>query len=120
MNTCIANELVAYLEGLRTDIAVTIPWELLHRWANATPLAVEHYAQLVRLWCDVWLQTSSASAPPVVHLYHTEAKLTLVRESTLDDPPAIALHDITGVESLAAPMPKFSKTGHRQTPPAQC
>jgi hypothetical protein len=57
INACATNELLAYLDNLRADIAVTIPWDVLHRWTGASSLAVEHYSQLQSLWNEVWRDT---------------------------------------------------------------
>ena len=39
----------------------------------------------------------AASAPLTVYIYHGAAKLTLVRETMQDDPPATALADLAGI-----------------------
>ena len=97
MNASATHEVLAALNELRASIAVSVPWEVLHRWAGSDPLTVEHYAQIEQLWGRVWQQADPASAPPTVYLYHGAAKLTLVRETTQDDPPAIALVDLAGI-----------------------
>jgi len=94
MNALPSDELLAALHALQTDIAVTIAWDVLYRWAGTSPLAVEHYAQIERQWGQVWQEAQSASEPPTVYLYHGAAKLTLVRTNTQEDPPAISLHDL--------------------------
>lgn len=94
MNALPSDELLAALLALQTDIAVTIAWDVLHLWAGAHPLAVEHYARIERLWGQVWQQAQPASEPPTVYLYHGATKLTLVRETTSGDFPAIALADL--------------------------
>lgn len=58
MSESAMNELRAALELLRTDIAVAIPWGVLHRFANTNPLDFEHYAQIEHLWNDVWRQAN--------------------------------------------------------------
>ena len=97
MNALPSDELLAALHALQTDIAVTITWDELHLWAGANPLAVEHYRQIEHLWRQVWQQAQPASEPPTVYLYHGAAKLTLVRETTSSDFPAIALADLAGI-----------------------
>ncbi len=94
MNTATTHELRFALRLLANDIAVSVPWDALHQWAGSNPLAVEHYAQLQGLWNEVWCEANRATPAPTVYLYHGPAKLTLVRESTLDDPPAVALQDL--------------------------
>ena len=88
------NEISAALNALTTDMAVSISWLVLYQWAGSNPLAVEHYAQLLGLWRQVWQGGNQGTPVPTVFLYHGTAKLTLVRENTLDDPPAVALHDL--------------------------
>ena len=82
------------LNALTADMAVSISWPTLYQWAGSNPLAVEHYAQLLGLWRQVWRGAREGAPVPTVFLYHGTAKLTLVRENTLDDPPAVALHDL--------------------------
>ncbi|QLQ01663.1 MAG: hypothetical protein HZY77_00985 [Thiobacillus sp.] len=94
MITTTIAELQSALRLLANDIAVSVPWDALHKWAGSNPLAVEHYAQLQGLWNEVWWEANRATPAPAVYLYHGSAKLTLVRESTLDDPPAVALQDL--------------------------
>ncbi len=88
------DEISAALNALTADMAVSISWPTLHQWAGRSPLAVEHYAQLLRHWKHVWRSAREGTPVPTVFLYHGAAKLTLVRENTLDDPPAVALHDL--------------------------
>ncbi len=88
------DEISAALNALTADMAVSISWPTLHQWAGRSPLAVEHYAQLLRHWKQVWRSAREGTPVPTVFLYHGAAKLTLVRENTLDDPPAVALHDL--------------------------
>ena len=91
------NEISAALNALTADMAVSISWPTLHQWADSSPLAVEHYARLLRLWKQVWQSASQGKPVPTVFLYHGAAKLTLVRENNLDDPPAVALQDLANV-----------------------
>ena len=88
------DEISAALNALTADMAVSISWPTLYQWAGSSPLAVEHYAQLLGLWRQVWQGGNQGTPVPTVFLYHGTAKLTLVRENTLDDPPAVALHDL--------------------------
>lgn len=104
MNASATHEVLAALSELRASIAVSIPWEVLHRWAGSDPLTVEHYAQIEQLWGRVWQQADPASAPPTAYLYHGAAKLTLVRETTQEDPPAIALADLAALASPECPQ----------------
>lgn len=97
MNEHILNELNDTLSTLRTDIAIAIPWDTLHRWFGAAPLDLRHYAEIHRQWAQVWHQAVENHPIPTVYLYHGAEKLTLVRETTPDDPPAIALHDLASV-----------------------
>ena len=99
MTTPATPELLTALRALQTEIAVTIPWDVLHRWANVNPLTVGHYAEIECLWTRVWEESRPQSEPPTVHLYHGAAKLTLVRETTQEDPPAIALTDLAGIST---------------------
>ena len=94
MITTTIAELQSALRLLANDIAVTVPWDALNQWAGSNPLAVEHYAQLQGLWNEVWCEANRATPAPTVYLYHGAAKLTLVREGTIDDPPAVALQDL--------------------------
>ena len=94
MNEHSLNELGDALSTLRTDIAVAIPWNALYRWFGANRLAPPHYADVNRLWAQTWLHAGESRPVPTVYLYHGADKLTLVRETTLDDVPAIALHDL--------------------------
>ena len=91
------DEISAALNALTADMAVSISWPTLYQWAGSSPLAVEHYAQLLRLWEQVWQGAREGTSVPTVFLYHGAAKLTLVRENTLDDPPAVALQDLANV-----------------------
>ena len=91
------DEISAALYGLTADMAVSISWPVLYQWAGSNPLAVEHYAQLLRHWKQVWRGSRESTPVPTVFLYHGTAKLTLVRENTLDDPPAVALQDLANV-----------------------
>ena len=91
------DEISAALNALTADMAVSISWPTLHQWAGRSQLAVEHYAQLLRLWKQVWQGPNQGTPVPTVFLYHGAAKLTLVRENTLDDPPAVALQDLANV-----------------------
>ena len=91
------DEIFAALNTLAADMAVSISWPTLHQWAGSSPLAVEHYAQLLGLWRQVWQGGNQGTPVPTVFLYHGTAKLTLVRENTLDDPPAVALQDLANV-----------------------
>ena len=91
------DEISAALNALTADMAVSISWPTLHQWAGSSPLAVENYAQLLRLWQQVWQGANQGTPVPTVFLYHGTAKLTLVRENTLDDPPAVALQDLANV-----------------------
>ena len=88
------DEISAALNALTADMAVSVSWPTLYQWAGCSPLAVEHYAQLLRHWKQVWRGSRESTPVPTVFLYHGTAKLTLVRENTLDDPPAVALHDL--------------------------
>ena len=88
------DEISAALYALTADMAVSISWPALYQWADSSPLAVEHYVQLLGLWRQVWQGGNQGTPVPTVFLYHGTAKLTLVRENTLDDPPAVALHDL--------------------------
>ena len=94
MITTTTADLQSALRLLANDIAVSVPWDALHQWAGSNPLAVEHYAQLQGLWNEVWREANRATPAPAVYLYHGSAKLTLVRECTFDDPPAVALQDL--------------------------
>ena len=91
------DEISAALNALTADMAVSVSWPTLYQWAGCSPLAVEHYAQLLHLWKQVWHGANQSTPLPTVFLYHGAAKLTLVRESTLDDPPALALQDLANV-----------------------
>ena len=91
------DEISTALNALTADMAVSISWPTLYQWAGSSPLAVEHYAQLVHLWEKVWQGAREDTPVPTVFLYHGTAKLTLVRENTLDDPPAVALQDLANV-----------------------
>ena len=91
------DEISAALNALTADMAVSISWPTLYQWAGSSPLAVEHYAQLLCLWRLVWRGAHEGASVPTVFLYHGTAKLTLVRENTLDDPPAVALQDLANV-----------------------
>ena len=94
------DEISAALYALTADMAVSISWPVLYQWAGSNPLAVEHYAQLLRLWKQVWRGSRESTPVPTVFLYHGTAKLTLVRENTLDDPPAVALHDLAMISQV--------------------
>ena len=91
MNEHTLNELCAALSALRTDIAIALHWDALHRWFGTAALDLPHYEQINRQWALVWRQTGERRPVPAVHLYHGADKLTLVRETTPDDPPAIDL-----------------------------
>ena len=91
MNEHSLNELGDALSTLRTDIAVAIPWNALYRWFGANRLAPPHYAEVNRLWAQTWIHAGESRPVPTVYLYHGADKLTLVREATFDDPPAIEL-----------------------------
>ena len=91
------DEISAALNALTADMAVSISWPTLYQWAGSRPLAVEHYAQLLRHWKQVWHSANQGTPVPTVFLYHGTAELTLVRENTLDDPPAVALQDLANV-----------------------
>ena len=93
------NEISAALNALAADMAVSISWPTLYHWAGSSPLAVEHYAQLLRHWKQVWRGSRKGTPVPTVFLYHGTAKLTLVRENTLDDPPAVALRDLASIRT---------------------
>ncbi len=94
MNALAPHELLVALNELQANISVSIPWETLHRWAGALPLSVADYARLQGIWQEVWGDTFPGAEPPAVHLYHADAKLTLVRDGTADDPPAVSLRDM--------------------------
>ena len=94
------DEISAALYALTADMAVSISWPTLHQWAGRNPLAVEHYAQLLHLWKQVWQCANQSTPVPTVFLYHGAAKLTLVRENTLDDPPAVALQDLAMIATV--------------------
>ena len=91
------DEISAAFNALTADMAVSISWPTLYQWAGSSPLAVEHYAQLLRHWKQVWQGANQSTPVPTVFLYHGTAKLTLVRENTLDDPTAVALQDLANV-----------------------
>ena len=91
------DEISAALNALTADMAVSISWPTLYQWAGSSPLAVEHYAQLLHHWRLVWRGAREGTPVPTVFLYHGAAKLTLVRENTMDDPPAVALQDLANV-----------------------
>ena len=94
MNEHTLTELRIALSTLRTDIAISLPWDALHRWFGTTSLAPPHYAEVNRLWSQTWLHAGESRPVPTVYLYHGADKLTLVRETTVADVPAIALHDL--------------------------
>ncbi len=94
MNASETHELRAALHELLASIAVSVPWDALHRWAGALPLTVADYARLQGTWLEVWVDTFPDVVAPAVHLYHGDAKLTLVRDGTADDPPAVSLRDL--------------------------
>lgn len=96
-STDYTDEISTALNALTADMAVSISWPTLYQWAGSSPLAVEHYAQLLHLWKQVWQDGNQGTPVPTVFLYHGTAKLTLVRENTLDDPPAVALQDLANV-----------------------
>ena len=87
------DEISAALYALTADMAVSISWPTLHQWAGRSPLAVEHYAQLLHHWKQVWQGTNQSTPVPTVFQYHGTAKLTLVRANPVDEPPAVALPD---------------------------
>lgn len=91
MNEHTLNELCNALSALRDDIAIALPWDALHRWFDTAPLELPHYEQINRQWALVWRQKGDRCPVPAVHLYHGADKLTLVRETTHDDPPAVDL-----------------------------
>jgi hypothetical protein len=91
MNEHALNDLRDALSTLRTDIAIALPWEALHRWFGATPLDLPHYSEINRQWTQIWHQAGENFPAPTVYLYHGAEKLTLIRETTADDPPAIDL-----------------------------
>lgn len=91
------DQISAALNSLTADMAVSISWPRLYQWAGSSPLAVEHYAQLLHLWEQVWQGAREDTPVPTVFLYHGAAKLTLVRENTSDDPPAVTLKDLANV-----------------------
>ena len=97
MTTNATADLLSAMHALQADMAIAIPWSTLHHWAGSRPLAVEHYAALQAIWNDVWRASNPATPPPTVYLYHGAAKLTLVRENTSDDTPAVALHDLVSI-----------------------
>jgi hypothetical protein len=92
MNEHPLNGLRISLFALRKDITVAIPWETLHSWFAAAPLDLQHYAQINRHWALVWNEAGMNHPVPNVYMYHGAKKLTLVRETTPDDPPAVALN----------------------------
>lgn len=94
------DEISAALNALTADMAVSVSWPVLCQWAGSSPLAVEHYAQLLHLWKQVWRGAREGAPVPTVFLYHGTAKLTLVRENTPNDPPAVALHDLAMIASV--------------------
>ncbi|MBS0390999.1 MAG: hypothetical protein JSR23_07575 [Proteobacteria bacterium] len=94
------NEISAALNALAADMAVSISWHTLYQWAGSSPLTVEHYAQLLCHWKQLWRGAREGTPVPAVFLYHGAAKLTLVRENTLDDPPAVALHDLAMIATV--------------------
>ena len=91
MNEHTLNELCDALSALRTDIAIAIRWDTLHRWFGVVPLDLPHYSEINRQWSQTWHQAGESAPAPTVYLYHGAEKLTLVRETTPDDPPAIDL-----------------------------
>ena len=91
MNEHTLNELRDALSTLRADITSAIPWSTLHRWFDAAPLTPLHYAEINRHWAQTWHQAGEKRPVPTVYLYHGADKLTMVREATFDDPPAIEL-----------------------------
>lgn len=93
------DEISAALNALTADMAVSVSWPVLYQWAGCNPLAVEHYVQLLCLWKQVWQDTNQSPPAPTVFLYHGAAKLTLIRENTLDDPPAVALQDLASIRA---------------------
>ena len=99
MNEHTLTELHAALSTLRTEIAIALPWDTLHRWFGAAPLAPPHYAEINRHWAQTWHQAGESRPVPTVYLYYGADKLTLVRETTADDVPAIALHDLAQFSS---------------------
>lgn len=90
-------DISAALNSLTADMAASISWARLYQWAGSSPLAVEHYAQLLHLWEKVWQGAREGTPVPTVFLYHGAANLTLVRDSTPEDPPAVTLQDLTMV-----------------------
>jgi hypothetical protein len=99
MNEHTLKELRDALSTLRTDIAIALSWEALHCWFGVAPLDLPHYEQINHQWSQTWHQAVENCPAPTVHLYHGVEKLTLVRETTPDDPPAIALYDLASVVS---------------------
>ena len=98
-HTDYTDEISTALNTLTADMAVSISWPVLCQWAGSNPLAVEHYAQLLHQWRLVWQGAREGTPVPTVFLYHGTAKLTLVRENTLDDPPAVALQDLASIRT---------------------
>ena len=92
MNEHHLNQLRNALSAQRTDIAVAIPWQTLNSWFVAAPLDLQHYSQINRHWAQVWNEAGMSHPAPTVYMYHGANKLTLVRETTPDDPPAVALN----------------------------
>ena len=99
MNEHTLNELRDALITLQTDIAIVLPWNTQHRWFGVAPLDLPQYSEINRQWSQIWNQADENCPAPAVYLYHGVEKLTLVRETTPDDPLAIALHDLASVVS---------------------
>jgi hypothetical protein len=91
MNEHTLKELCDALSTLRADITIALPWDAMYRWFGTAPLDLTHYEQINRQWALIWHQSGERSPVPEVHLYHGADKLTLVRETTPNDPPAIDL-----------------------------
>ena len=94
------DEISAALNALTAAIAVSISWPVLYQWAGSNPLAVEHYAQLLGLWRQVWQGGNQGTPVPTVFLYHGTAKITNMRENALVALPALALNYIAMTVSV--------------------
>ena len=63
MNEHTLNELHDALSTLRTDIAIAIGWDTLHRWFGVVPLDLPHYSAINRQWSQTWHQARWCAKP---------------------------------------------------------
>ena len=86
-------ELDQALDTLHLDAAVAIEWQTACRWFNEQPLNQGSYRQIMHRWAERCRSTYKHHEVPELRMILGREKLTLLRDTFLDESPVVSLAD---------------------------